>query len=566
MFASRRRRSDDSPGEDSDAVPELPSELESSSASSSSSEGGDTVDEEDGEDDEVDDDEDDDDDSRSSSRSSDDDGGEDDPRALLGRMQLRAMKRAAKVARDAGRPGGARPAGTHSGVTCDGCSIRDFPGARFKCTVCFDYDLCGSCRADDVATRSHDPDHPMDLIAPPPLGGDFPFGVSATLGGPPRGMPGFMGRGGRGIRGGPRGGLSRGGFGGPPAGLMRPRMPGGRGASLYSPFGNGTPDPAMFEAMAAASQDAGFRFTSTSASTSGSLTCPVCYESVPGGESMFVDHVMGLHGDSPRPGTCPICATRPGGDPNYVSQNVVSHIRLRHGGRKSRGKEPMRIRRAPGDFSSEPDGERELMKSLMMQERERRVGTKKASRGRKEDKVDQKKPEPHAPGFGRDEYRVATRLSMRRAQQNEARTRALGHADAVEERVKRATFLQEVLFSSAMNGALELPGSAVVVGAEGSPSDSDVGSDQDLYEDIVDYDPSERPSTVVHWGDLVGTELTDEVVADLREKRQENERVARSEARALAARMGSTGGSRTPSLRGSTTITEDLIDRELMSL
>ncbi|KAI8616024.1 hypothetical protein BC830DRAFT_238803 [Chytriomyces sp. MP71] len=33
----------------------------------------------------------------------------------------------------------------HRNIFCDGCKIRGIVGDRFKCTVCFDYDLCGVC-------------------------------------------------------------------------------------------------------------------------------------------------------------------------------------------------------------------------------------------------------------------------------------------------------------------------------------------------------------------------------------------------------------------------------------
>jgi len=35
----------------------------------------------------------------------------------------------------------------HQGVTCDGCDQNNITGPRYKCVVCDDYDLCGSCEA-----------------------------------------------------------------------------------------------------------------------------------------------------------------------------------------------------------------------------------------------------------------------------------------------------------------------------------------------------------------------------------------------------------------------------------
>ncbi|KAI8620835.1 hypothetical protein BC830DRAFT_1077523 [Chytriomyces sp. MP71] len=43
------------------------------------------------------------------------------------------------------------------GVVCDGCSAKDFMGARFKCTTCADFDLCAECyvKAKDVHNAQH---------------------------------------------------------------------------------------------------------------------------------------------------------------------------------------------------------------------------------------------------------------------------------------------------------------------------------------------------------------------------------------------------------------------------
>lgn len=36
------------------------------------------------------------------------------------------------------------------GVSCDSCSIGNFRGKRFKCLICYDYDLCVICYENGV--------------------------------------------------------------------------------------------------------------------------------------------------------------------------------------------------------------------------------------------------------------------------------------------------------------------------------------------------------------------------------------------------------------------------------
>ena len=33
----------------------------------------------------------------------------------------------------------------HVGVTCDHCNVHPILGKRYKCQMCFDYDLCQNC-------------------------------------------------------------------------------------------------------------------------------------------------------------------------------------------------------------------------------------------------------------------------------------------------------------------------------------------------------------------------------------------------------------------------------------
>lgn len=43
----------------------------------------------------------------------------------------------------------------HHGITCDGCNVSPIVGARFKCTLCSNFDLCSDCES----LKNHDPTH-----------------------------------------------------------------------------------------------------------------------------------------------------------------------------------------------------------------------------------------------------------------------------------------------------------------------------------------------------------------------------------------------------------------------
>ena len=52
----------------------------------------------------------------------------------------------------------------YSGVSCDSCLKGNFRGRRYKCLICYDYDLCAACYEAGATNTSHTIEHPMQCI------------------------------------------------------------------------------------------------------------------------------------------------------------------------------------------------------------------------------------------------------------------------------------------------------------------------------------------------------------------------------------------------------------------
>ncbi|KAL1402355.1 hypothetical protein pipiens_006131 [Culex pipiens pipiens] len=52
----------------------------------------------------------------------------------------------------------------HEGVSCDSCLKSNFRGRRYKCLICYDYDLCAICYEEGATSTRHSADHPMQCI------------------------------------------------------------------------------------------------------------------------------------------------------------------------------------------------------------------------------------------------------------------------------------------------------------------------------------------------------------------------------------------------------------------
>lgn len=52
----------------------------------------------------------------------------------------------------------------HDGVSCDSCRKSNIRGLRYKCLICYDYDLCSICYEAGLTSSRHSVNHPMQCI------------------------------------------------------------------------------------------------------------------------------------------------------------------------------------------------------------------------------------------------------------------------------------------------------------------------------------------------------------------------------------------------------------------
>lgn len=53
----------------------------------------------------------------------------------------------------------------HEGVSCDACGKSNFRSKRYKCLICYDYDLCSICYEQGESSSNHTNEHAMQCKA-----------------------------------------------------------------------------------------------------------------------------------------------------------------------------------------------------------------------------------------------------------------------------------------------------------------------------------------------------------------------------------------------------------------
>lgn len=201
---------------------------------------------------------------------------------------------------------------THEGVSCDNCMKSNFSGKRYKCLICYDFDLCSSCYDQSQSqlnpansTLNQDTDSKSKKSSKPePISNNIQINQSSHLG--THAMQCILTR----------------------------------------------SDHELFYGSGGAGIICDFTIGGAMGNEQQSFTCPYCGK-CGFSESTLCKHLSsqhsntgGAHSTTTSSGTasstgsttrrevvCPICAVLPnsnGGDPNHLTDNLLQHINLEH--------------------------------------------------------------------------------------------------------------------------------------------------------------------------------------------------------------------------------------------
>lgn len=170
------------------------------------------------------------------------------------------------------------------GVSCDACGKGGFSGKRFKCLLCYDFDLCSDCHeAGETGSGRHSTTHPMQCILTRVDTGEMlihslPYYDIVSIGDK---CLDFM--------------------------------------------------PVAMHTIVVYDADLFYGGESHSVETPLSFTCPLCAQ-LGFSEAQLRDHVTKQHGESGggQEVICPVCASHPSGDPNHLTDDFPTHLTMEH--------------------------------------------------------------------------------------------------------------------------------------------------------------------------------------------------------------------------------------------
>lgn len=193
---------------------------------------------------------------------------------------------------------------THEGVSCDNCMQSNFSGKRYKCLICYDFDLCSECYEQSIssaASRTSTKDKPTSKSGSKPTSNSTSNSKSIQINQHQHLNTHAM-----------------------QCILTRSDHDLFYGTGILNDFGIGLLNGSHTHSLLEQS----------------SFTCPYCAR--PGySQSGLCDHIVQQHAvntlnetnNHKREVVCPICAVLPssnGGDPNHLTDNLLQHIQSEH--------------------------------------------------------------------------------------------------------------------------------------------------------------------------------------------------------------------------------------------